>query len=200
MQYVLTVLGFPDHRPAEPVWEAVQPASPAPVDYDVVLQELQELMLDSQQFWPADYQHYGPLFIRLAWHNAGPAENHIARRSVVCYSVSGTAGSYRTSDGRGGADGGRQRFEPERSWDDNTNLDKARRLLWPLKQVLLQFMLCSLLYLTTVQKYGSSLSWGDLFILAGNAAIESLGGKTLGFCGGRIDAQDGSESVQVEQH
>ena len=87
MQYVLTVLGFPDHRPAEPVWEAVQPASPAPVDYDVVLQELQELMLDSQQFWPADYQHYGPLFIRLAWHNAGPAENTITLRGVLWFAT-----------------------------------------------------------------------------------------------------------------
>ena len=129
------------------------------LDLNAVIKDLNTLMTDSQPWWPADFGHYGPLFIRMAWHSAG---------------------TYRIGDGRGGAGSGQQRFAPLNSWPDNVNLDKARRLLWPVKQ-----------------KYGKKISWADLMILAGNVALESMGFKTFGFGGGRPDVWEPEQDIYL---
>ncbi|MEO6369226.1 MAG: peroxidase family protein, partial [Steroidobacteraceae bacterium] len=130
----------------------------AKLDYAALKKDLLQLMTDSQDWWPADFGHYGPQFVRMAWHSAG---------------------TYRVGDGRGGGGRGQQRFAPLNSWPDNVNIDKSRRLLWPIKQ-----------------KYGQAISWADLFILTGNVALESMGFRTFGFAAGREDTWEPDQDVQ----
>lgn len=127
------------------------------IDYHALKKDLRDLMTDSQPWWPADFGHYGPQFIRMAWHSAG---------------------TYRIGDGRGGAGRGQQRFAPLNSWPDNVNIDKSRRLLWPIKQ-----------------KYGQKISWADLIVLTGNVALETMGFRTFGFAGGRVDTWEPDNDV-----
>ena len=153
----LRLEGLNQHSPrSNPLGESFDYGSEfKTLDLDALIADLHALMTDSQDWWPADFGHYGGLFIRLTWHSAG---------------------TYRVADGRGGAGGGQQRFAPLNSWPDNTNLDKARRLLWPIKQ-----------------KYGRKISWADLYVLVGNVALESMGFKTFGFAGGRADTWEPEE-------